>query len=62
MSKSIASKILWLVPLAWAPGACSTNGPVDIGHDGAELSDYAASWDGYGEAVSFPSRARIACG
>jgi hypothetical protein len=54
MSKSIASKILWLVPLAWAPGACSTDGPVDIGHDGAELSDYAASWDGYGEAVSFP--------
>jgi hypothetical protein len=54
MSKSIASKILWLVPLAWAPGACSTDGPVDIGHDVAELSDYAASWDGYGEAVSFP--------
>ena len=54
MSKSIASKILWLVPLAWAPGACSTNGPVDIGHDGAELSDYAASWDGYGEVASFP--------
>jgi hypothetical protein len=54
MSKSIASKILWLVPLAWAPGACSTDGPVDIGHDGAELSDYAASWDGYGEVASFP--------
>ena len=24
MIKSVASKILWLIPLAWAPGACST--------------------------------------
>jgi hypothetical protein len=54
MNKHVASKILWLVPLAWAPGACSTDGPVDIGHNVAELSDFAASWDGYAEAASFP--------
>jgi hypothetical protein len=54
MNKYVASKILWLVPLAWAPGACSSDGPVDIGHNVAELSDYAASWDGYAEATSFP--------
>ena len=54
MIKNVASKILWLIPLAWAPAACSTDGPIDIGRDVAELSDYAANWDGYGEAASFP--------
>jgi hypothetical protein len=54
MNKSVASKIVWLIPLACAPAACSTDGPIDIGRDVAELSDYAANWDGYGEAASFP--------
>jgi len=54
ITKKLVAKILWLLPLAWAPSACSSNGAVDIGHDVAKLSDYAASWDGYAEAATFP--------
>jgi hypothetical protein len=38
------------------PYACSGSGAVNIGNTntiGSELSDYAASWDGYAEAFSF---------
>ena len=45
--------VLALFPLAAAP-ACSDGGSVDLGHNvGSQLSDYAASWDGYTEAYSF---------
>lgn len=54
MTKSLASKLVWLLPLAMTPSACSSDGPVDIGHDMAKLSDYAANWDGYAEAAAFP--------
>src|SRR6185369_16576824 len=35
---------------------CSTDGPVDIGSRqmiGSQLTDYAATWDGYAEAFNF---------
>ena len=41
---------------AGAPLACSGGGAVNIGNTetaGAELSDYAATWDGYVEAFNF---------
>jgi len=41
---------------AGAPLACSGGGAVNIGNTetrGSQLSDYAASWDGYAEAYSF---------
>ncbi|HEY4392953.1 MAG TPA: hypothetical protein VGP64_02775, partial [Polyangia bacterium] len=37
-------------------GACSGNTPVNIGNTsmiGAQLSDYAASWDGFAETYTF---------
>jgi hypothetical protein len=37
-------------------GACSSDKPVNIGNTnmiGAQLSDYAATWDGYAEAFTF---------
>ncbi len=36
-------------------GACSSDKPVNIGNTaiGSELSDYAATWDGYAEAYAF---------
>jgi hypothetical protein len=44
-----------LLPLASAAAACSDGGNVDIGEStGGKLSDYAASWDGYAEAYTFP--------
>jgi hypothetical protein len=46
-------RMLWLLPLALAPAACSDGNPVDLGHREAQLSDYAASWDGYAEAFTF---------
>jgi hypothetical protein len=42
---------------AWIPVACSGGGNVNIGNTqavGGNLSDYAASWDGYAEAFTFP--------
>lgn len=54
ITRNLVAKLVWLLPLAWAPGACSSDGPVDIGHDVAQLSDYAANWDGYAEAATFP--------
>jgi hypothetical protein len=54
ITRSLAAKLVWLLPLTVAPGACSTDAPVDIGHDVAKLSDYAANWDGYAEAATFP--------
>jgi hypothetical protein len=48
--------------VAWLPGvpACSSGKPVDLGENrpqetGEFLSDYAATWDGYAEAYTFPS-------
>lgn len=41
---------------AGAPLACSDGGAVNIGNTtslGAQLSDYAATWDGYAEATTF---------
>jgi hypothetical protein len=39
----------------WSALACSDGGNVDIGtNTGANLSDYAASWDGHAEAYTFP--------
>jgi hypothetical protein len=41
---------------AGAPLACSGGGAVNIGNTntlGSQLSDYAASWDGYAEAAAF---------
>ena len=41
---------------AGAPLACSDGGAVNIGNTttvGSQLSDYAATWDGYAEAFSF---------
>jgi hypothetical protein len=41
---------------AGAPLACSGGGAVNIGNTevaGSQLSDYAASWDGYAEAYTF---------
>lgn len=49
--------LLALVASAGIPLACSDGGAVNIGSNtqatGAQLSDYAASWDGYVEAYSF---------
>ena len=47
-------RLLWLLPLAFAPAACSDGNPVDLGHREAQLADYAASWNGYAEAYTFP--------
>jgi hypothetical protein len=47
------TRLLWLLPIAFAPAACSDGNPVDLGHREAQLSDYAASWDGYAEAYTF---------
>ena len=47
----------WLAQVAIATLACSSD-PVDIGDTGKtgdELSDYAASWEGYAEAYEFDS-------
>ena len=49
------TKLHWLLTLAIAPIACSDGKPVDLGHGQALLSDYAASWDGYAEAYTFPN-------
>ena len=48
------TRLLWLLPLAFAPAACSDGNPVDLGHREAQLADYAASWNGYAEAYTFP--------
>jgi hypothetical protein len=45
--------LLSLLPLAAV--ACSDGHPVDLGHTGAQLSDFAAHWDGYAEAYTFPT-------
>jgi len=48
-----------LLLLAWGAGAslaCSGGGAVNIGNTsviGAQLSDYAATWDGYAQAYTF---------
>ena len=55
-------KLRWLLPLVLAPVACSDGPPVDIGHGQALISDYAASWDGYAEAYTFPEESPIGCG
>ena len=47
-------KLLTVFTLGCAFTACGNDGQVDIGHDVARLADYGASWDGYGEAASFP--------
>jgi hypothetical protein len=47
----IKTTLLTLLPVAAA--ACSDGQPVDIGHTEAQLSDYAAHWDGYAEAFTF---------
>ena len=40
---------------AASASACSSGAPVDLGeNDGSQLSEYAASWDGYVEAFTFP--------
>jgi hypothetical protein len=49
------TRLLWLLPVALAPAACSDGTPVDLGHREAQLADYAASWDGYAEAYTFPA-------
>jgi hypothetical protein len=56
----VSNKVSWLVPLVAGLCACSGGDPVDIGDDkvirtGEKLSDYAASWEGYGEAFQFDS-------
>jgi len=55
MTTKTKTRLLYLLPLALAPAACSDGNPVDIGHDQAQLVDYAASWDGYAEAFTFPN-------
>ena len=47
----IMTTLLSLLPVAAL--ACSDGQPVDIGHTEAQLSDYAARWDGYAEAFTF---------
>ena len=47
------TRLLCLLPLALVPAACSDGNPVDLGHREAQLSDYAATWDGYAEAYTF---------
>jgi len=47
------TKLLFMTLFA-GPLACSSNGQVNIGDtQGGQLSDYAATWDGYAEAYMF---------
>jgi hypothetical protein len=55
MTNTIGSRLLWLVPLAGLPIACSQGSPVNLGTTEAQLSDYASNWDGYAEAYTFPT-------
>lgn len=51
------TKLLLIATLSAAPLACSGSGDVNIGDTqqlGSKLSDYAATWDGYAEAYTFP--------
>ena len=55
MIRALRSRTMWALTLWCAMAGCANDNHVDIGHDVAQLSDYGASWDGYGEAASFPA-------
>jgi hypothetical protein len=54
MNKRIGFKLMLLLPVFYGFNACG-DGKVDIGNTTAQLSDYAAGWDGYAEAATFPT-------
>ena len=53
MKWTLDRNLVLLVSIAAFHSACGNGRDVDIGHTAAQLSDFAATWDGYAEAKTF---------
>jgi len=53
MKWTLDRNLVLLVSIAALHSACGNGPDVDIGHTAAQLSDFAAKWDGYAEAKTF---------